>query len=66
MRQGLPTEDFMKGGKVLNVQATPNGDGSFFVTAAMQAAGGSYTENFRVENGPNGLQITQHSPSVTH
>lgn len=66
LRSGLPSEDFMKGGRVTNVQATANGDGSFFVTAAMETPAGSFTENFRVENGPNGLQITQHSPSVTH
>lgn len=56
----------MKGGRVTSVQATPNGDGSFFVTAAMQTPGGAYTENFRVENGPQGLQITDHTPSVSH
>ncbi len=56
----------MKGGKVTNVQATANGDGSFFVTTQMTAPGGVYTENFRVENGPQGLQITDHTPSVSH
>jgi hypothetical protein len=66
LRSGLPSEDFMKGGRVTNVQATPNGDGSFFVTAEMTAAGGVYTENFRVVNGPQGLQITDHTPSASH
>jgi hypothetical protein len=66
LRTGLPTEDFMKGGKVTNVQATANDDGSFFVTAEMTAQGGVYTENFRVVNGPQGLQITDHTPSVSH
>jgi len=66
LQSGLPTEDFMKGGRVTNVQATPNADGSFFVTAQMTAPGGVYTENFRVVNGPQGLQITDHTPSVSH
>lgn len=56
----------MKGGHVTNVQATDNGDGSFFVTAEMTANGGVYTENFRVVNGPEGLQITDHTPSASH
>ncbi len=56
----------MKGGKVTNVQATANGDGSFFVTAQMNAPAGVYTENFRVVNGPEGLQITDHTPSASH
>jgi hypothetical protein len=65
LRRGLPTEDFMKGGHVTSVQATANGDGSFFVTAQMVAPAGNYTENFRLENGPNGLQITDHTPSAS-
>lgn len=56
----------MKGGRVTSVQATANGDGSFFVSAAMSAPGGSYTENFRVVSGAQGLQITDHTPSVSH
>ncbi len=55
----------MSGGRVTDVSASRNDDGSFSAVAVMVTPGGNYTETFRLVNTPNGLQITDHTP-VAH
>ena len=64
LRSGLPNESFItKGSRIENVQATQTGNGSFNVTALIVSAAGTYNETFTLRNGPNGLQIVDHTPT---
>lgn len=61
LMNGLPTEKFMSSAaKITSIASSKNSDGSYKVTADVQAASGEYFETFTVENGPQGLQITDH------
>lgn len=62
LASGLPTESFMSGAaKVVSVNSTKNGDGSFKVSADISTPSGEYFETFTVQSGANGLQITDHT-----
>ena len=58
---GLPSEKFIgPGAKITSINTTKNDDGSYKVTADIQTQSGEYFETFKVENGPNGMQISDH------
>jgi pyruvate/2-oxoglutarate dehydrogenase complex dihydrolipoamide acyltransferase (E2) component len=61
LMSGLPTEKFMTpGSRITSVNSAKNSDGSYKVTADVQTPNGEYFETFTVENGPSGLQISDH------
>ncbi|MDE2481894.1 MAG: hypothetical protein KGN02_06860 [bacterium] len=61
LMRGLPNESFMSAAaRVSGVQSTKNADGSFKVTADIATPTGEYFETFKVEPGPQGLQISDH------
>jgi hypothetical protein len=61
LAHGLPNETFLtKGSKITDLETSANGGGSFTVTATISTAGGTYSETFTVQNGPYGMQITDH------
>jgi len=67
LAHGLPNESFLtSSSKITDVQTSPNGSGSFVVTASISTATGSYYETFTVVAGPYGMQITDHSASPVH
>lgn len=61
LMSGLPNEKFMgPGAKITSINAVKNDDGTYKVTADIQTQSGEYFETFTVENGPNGMQISDH------
>ncbi len=61
LMSGLPNEKFMgPGAKITSINAVKNADGTYKVTADIQTQSGEYFETFTVENGPNGMQISDH------
>ena len=58
---GLPNEKFMgPAARITSLNSIKNADGTFKVTADIQTTSGEYFETFNLENGPNGMQISDH------
>ena len=65
LRRGLPNETFVNSGARFSLTgATQTGPGTFLVTMTIESNAGRYNEAFTLANGPNGLQITDHTATA--
>jgi hypothetical protein len=61
LAHGLPNETFMSpGSHIESIRSSTLGSRQYHVTADVVTASGEYYALFRVEEGPSGLQITDH------
>ncbi len=61
LAQGTPTETFMNPqARIESIRSASTGPQQYQVTADVQTAGGEYYVTFKVGQGPDGLQITDH------
>lgn len=61
LAHGTPTETFMNSGaRIASIRTAAGGAQQYTVTADVQTSSGEYYTTFTVEQGPIGLQITDH------
>jgi hypothetical protein len=61
LAHGTPTETFMSSGaRIESIRTAAGGAAQYTVTADVQTSSGEYYTTFTVQQGPIGLQITDH------
>jgi hypothetical protein len=67
LAHGTPTETFMNSGaRIASIRTAAGGAEQYTVTADVQTSSGEYYTTFTVQQGPIGLQITDHYTIKPH